>query len=229
MTDQPEPTQNSETSGNTTNDLRDAAREARELFEAAQAEEAARAAQSSDAETRSGEADDDVADPGTQTSMLQDPLDASEVGNTTHDLAQEAYKAMQMQQAIEQEQMQDAHQREEFHPAQTKLELSVTDMPDRLLIAVDHDLVVGRADSVTNYMPDIDLTTFGAYRLGLSRRHAIIRVEENTLIVQDLQSRNGTFVNGKAVPSGGTHPLRDGDTLRLGNLTVQLRFQRSGS
>jgi hypothetical protein len=55
-----------------------------------------------------------------------------------------------------------------------------------------------------------------------SRRHAEIRPAGNGFVVADLNSMNGTLVNGTAIRE---HPLADGDEIRLGN-TV-LRFEAS--
>jgi hypothetical protein len=55
-----------------------------------------------------------------------------------------------------------------------------------------------------------------------SRRHAEIRPAGNGFLVADLNSMNGTLVNGTAIRE---HPLADGDEIRLGN-TV-LRFEAS--
>ena len=55
----------------------------------------------------------------------------------------------------------------------------------------------------------------------LSRRHARIVVTEGKTTVEDLGSKNGTFVNGQQV----THPvaLEDNDELQLGSVTVRYR------
>jgi diguanylate cyclase (GGDEF)-like protein len=56
---------------------------------------------------------------------------------------------------------------------------------------------------------------------GISRRHAkIIRQSLATCVVQDLESRNGTFVNGDRVSSAR---LAEGDRLGIGD-TIVLRF-----
>ena len=47
----------------------------------------------------------------------------------------------------------------------------------------------------------------------VSRHHAQIRWSGAQLVVDDLGSKNGTFVNGQAVGQG--HPLRPGDLLQL--------------
>jgi len=80
---------------------------------------------------------------------------------------------------------------------------------------------------------DRDRTTFGRgseadYRFddnGLSRLHATIYRDGDRIWVVDENSTNGTFVNGEPV-SGSGMPLRDGDTVRIGNntdLTVRVR------
>jgi len=55
---------------------------------------------------------------------------------------------------------------------------------------------------------------------GISRFHARIRVEADGLVVEDLQSRNGTFLNGERITS---RRLEDGDKIQLGRTTV-LKF-----
>lgn len=54
----------------------------------------------------------------------------------------------------------------------------------------------------------------------LSRRHAVIRrEEEGTLVVEDLGSRNGTWVNGERIERRRLEP---GDTIRVGETTFEL-------
>jgi DNA-binding winged helix-turn-helix (wHTH) protein len=52
----------------------------------------------------------------------------------------------------------------------------------------------------------------------VSRRHARVSVEGDRALLEDLESRNGTFLNGRRVES--PTPLHDGDVLGLGNLTL---------
>lgn len=56
---------------------------------------------------------------------------------------------------------------------------------------------------------------------GISRTHARIRAETNKAWVEDMKSRNGTFVNGVKITA--TTELRDGDKIQVGRGTV-LRF-----
>jgi diguanylate cyclase (GGDEF)-like protein len=56
---------------------------------------------------------------------------------------------------------------------------------------------------------------------GVSRRHAkLIRFENGVVLLKDLGSTNGTFVNGKQVK---THPLADGDRVQVGTTAI-LKF-----
>jgi DNA-binding winged helix-turn-helix (wHTH) protein len=57
----------------------------------------------------------------------------------------------------------------------------------------------------------------------VSRRHARIRVSERHATIEDLDSKNGTYVRGERV-TGATR-LADGDEVRLGSVALQFRRQ----
>lgn len=80
----------------------------------------------------------------------------------------------------------------------------------------------GRAVEGQAVIPDIDLGPFNAYDHGISRIHAEIRIAEDGLFVVDLDSSNGTLVNGKRLESQEPVPLRHGDIVQLGRLRLQL-------
>ena len=56
---------------------------------------------------------------------------------------------------------------------------------------------------------------------GVSRHHARVRVETDAPYLEDLDSRNGTYVNGTKIQ--GTYKLEDGDKIQIGRTTV-VRF-----
>jgi len=60
----------------------------------------------------------------------------------------------------------------------------------------------------------------------LSRRHAEVRAERGEYFIQDLNSRNGTTVNGVPI---GRLALRAGDVIRLGDHTLTFVQASSGS
>jgi pSer/pThr/pTyr-binding forkhead associated (FHA) protein len=58
----------------------------------------------------------------------------------------------------------------------------------------------------------------------ISRRHCMIVTTENEVIVRDLKSRNGTFVNDE--PVTGEAVLLSGDILRVGPLAFELIIEQ---
>lgn len=56
----------------------------------------------------------------------------------------------------------------------------------------------------------------------VSRKHCIIVVRDNRVLVQDLKSRNGTFVNETRLPTDRAKVLESGDKLQIGKLTFEV-------
>lgn len=54
----------------------------------------------------------------------------------------------------------------------------------------------------------------------VSRHHARIRAKRGSCAVVDLQSTNGTSINGAQIPAGEPRPLRPGDVLAVGPVTL---------
>ena len=69
--------------------------------------------------------------------------------------------------------------------------------------------------------PTTDITLLDE---GISREHALILFdpESGTYTLEDLQSTNGTRVNGKKVRS---QPLQDGDELQVGSTLFQFSLE----
>lgn len=55
----------------------------------------------------------------------------------------------------------------------------------------------------------------------VSRQHARIEISGDDATLEDLQSKNGTFLQGK--PVRGVSPLKDGDEIRIGTVVMTLR------
>jgi hypothetical protein len=55
----------------------------------------------------------------------------------------------------------------------------------------------------------------------ISRRHACIAVAESAATLEDLGSKNGTWLRGEKIRE--PKPLEDGDSIRLGSVTFTLR------
>ena len=89
-------------------------------------------------------------------------------------------------------------------------------------IKMTEKLVIGRADE--DYMPDIDLMPYGALERGISRRHATITAGNDYLLVTDLDSTNGTRLNGHSLRPEEPYRLDHGDKISLGVIEVRVEF-----
>jgi pSer/pThr/pTyr-binding forkhead associated (FHA) protein len=81
-------------------------------------------------------------------------------------------------------------------------------------------IIIGRSDPNQRKFPDIDLTTYGGDRYGVSRQHIRLVSRSGRVFVEDLRSTNFTFLNKDKLPPGELHELSDGDELRLGGLVL---------
>jgi DNA-binding winged helix-turn-helix (wHTH) protein len=54
----------------------------------------------------------------------------------------------------------------------------------------------------------------------VSRHHARLRLSEGHIVIEDIGSRNGTFVRGEQIRSRAPIALRDGENIRLGAVAV---------
>lgn len=78
------------------------------------------------------------------------------------------------------------------------------------------NVVIGRGEDCDIVLPERQV----------SRRHIRIYRQDDAYYVQDLESRNGTWVNGQQLK--GTHKLQDGDQISLA-LAIRLQFIGSGA
>ena len=85
----------------------------------------------------------------------------------------------------------------------------------RQITLCDGENVIGRAPDATAWID----------ALGVSRTHARITVSAQQATIEDLGSKNGTFVNGERI----TKPYRldDGDQIRLGSVVITLRIPQT--
>jgi len=94
-----------------------------------------------------------------------------------------------------------------------------------LSVAVDGAVIIGRiAAGDDQNRPQIDLNPYGALELGVSRHHIALLGRKWGIRVVDMQSKNGTYLNGSKLPAYEERILRDGDELRLGHLIIVVRF-----
>ncbi|NJK81882.1 MAG: FHA domain-containing protein [Chloroflexaceae bacterium] len=94
----------------------------------------------------------------------------------------------------------------------------------RLLLETNRNLLVGRTDQRRGIIPDVDLSNYGGYDAGVSRRHALLAVRDKQCYVEDLGSANGTFVNSEQVAPNQPVLLNHGDELKFGTLLLRVEL-----
>jgi len=99
----------------------------------------------------------------------------------------------------------------------------VEDVAEPIRLQIPDRVVLGRVDR-DGPIPDLDLTDYDAVDNGVSRVHASIQRDGDSLYLSDIDSTNGTFLNGQRL---GDDPqlLHDGDTIRLGHLSMKIGFR----
>lgn len=93
----------------------------------------------------------------------------------------------------------------------------------RYTLLLKDEIVIGRAfeDSDTN----LDLKEDNGIELGVSRTHAVLQWSNQGIVIMDLGSTNGTFLNNHHLPANKPYPLQSGDELRFGELLVHIFFK----
>lgn len=89
------------------------------------------------------------------------------------------------------------------------------------------EFTLGRTSEGQPIIPDIDLSPYRAHASGVSRLHAILKREGYRVLLTDLGSANGTFINGRRLAANAEQSLNHGDVLALGKLKIQLLLEPS--
>lgn len=89
----------------------------------------------------------------------------------------------------------------------------------------EREVVLGRNSATKNVKNDIDLSDLDTKKI-ISRHHAMVKRQDNEFILCDLDSRNGTFINGERLSSTQPHTLVSGDVIEFGSGGAKLTFIR---
>ena len=107
----------------------------------------------------------------------------------------------------------------------TLIRLKIGDKKREVEFPFNKFVYLGRMDPTVNIFPEIDLTPDGEAAKSVSRRHAGIFSQSGAIIIEDLASRNGTFINGNRLVPYLPEALHDGDILQLGQLLIEVYIQ----
>lgn len=97
-----------------------------------------------------------------------------------------------------------------------KVVLELQDQPSNIRkVTVRHDIVIGRGAECNLRLSAPQV----------SRRHCFLRIGTEGAFLSDLDSSNGTYLNGKKLTSGKRYSLEDGSVLSVGPVKFVARVQ----
>lgn len=109
-------------------------------------------------------------------------------------------------------------------PRPWRIALTVSRLSTQIVLDLHGELVLGRLFEEEPEKPHVDLSPFKGHDEGVSRRHALMLLEQEQVLVMDTDSANGTFLNGEVLNPKQVYPLRHGDRLRLGKLEIKVEM-----
>ena len=93
---------------------------------------------------------------------------------------------------------------------------------DQVFPLEDGNNLVGRWDPETGSFPEVDLDADDP-EAKISRKHALIRIADGKITVEDIGSLNGTYVNrGARLQPGSPVELKTGDEIIIGKTFLKL-------
>ena len=100
--------------------------------------------------------------------------------------------------------------------------ISLNSQKDPLALEIYDVITIGR--SLGASAVDLDLTPFRALELGVSRVHAAIHPTEESLLLFDRDSTNGTFCNFKSASATEALKIENNDIISFGVLNFQVKM-----
>ena len=88
--------------------------------------------------------------------------------------------------------------------------------PRRRMMSAGDELILGRGSSTDLQVDDPAVST----------RHLSLTYDGESLFVTDLESKNGTRINGERIPVGESRKLESGDAVRIGKTTLTFSFDK---
>ncbi len=115
----------------------------------------------------------------------------------------------------------------EHDPVTSEDELSLTiivpSSRKHVQLPLQSQIQVGRTDGEDNFYPELDLTDYNGGQKGASRHHAVFEASaKQGVVLIDLDSTNGTHLNGYRLVGKRPYLIKDGDEIRFGDLLVHI-------
>ena len=109
-------------------------------------------------------------------------------------------------------------------PAQLQswISLNLIESGQILPLADRTEFTLGRSVIGQPIVPDVDLSPYNAFANGVSRLHTILKFIQDRIVIMDLGSSNGTFLNGNRLSPHVETSVAHGDVISLGKLKMQV-------
>jgi predicted component of type VI protein secretion system len=105
------------------------------------------------------------------------------------------------------------------------ISLNMIESGQILPLADRTEFTLGRSAEGQPIVPDVDLSPFNAYANGVSRLHSVLKLIEDQIVIMDLGSSNGTYLNGNRLSPYVEIPVAHGDIIYLGKLKIQVLIE----
>jgi hypothetical protein len=115
-----------------------------------------------------------------------------------------------------------------YTPPPVGLSLFLLNNGNPIAFRMEQEFVLGRGED-SKSEPRVDLTDYEGFETGVSRRHAVIKVFEDKYILIDLNSSNGTWLNGDRLLPDKPHDLPSGGVIQLGRLKLVVVYSHPPS
>ena len=120
--------------------------------------------------------------------------------------------------------------RPDSEAATTSASLVLTSQPDSRRFVVppySATILLGRSDVKARLFVDVDLTSSDGQTYGISRRHTRVHFLNGHYLLEDLESLNGTYLNGRKLRPYLPEVLHNGDEIRLGSLALKVSLEEN--
>jgi hypothetical protein len=113
---------------------------------------------------------------------------------------------------------------QDYFPPEASAILQFLPSGEVLPLRLDKPVILGREAESLGHVECIDLSSLNAVNHGVSRQHCQFRRHDLQLIVTDLNSTNGTYLNDRRLEAGKDAIVLHGDKLILGTLHLLVTF-----
>jgi len=113
----------------------------------------------------------------------------------------------------------------EYTPPSKGISLYLLNRGEPIALRMEEEFIMGFLGETTSE-PTVDLSGFEAFSLGVSRRHALIKSTGKKYVLVDLNSSNGTWLNGQRLAPTRPYDLPSGAVIQLGRLKLVVSYLR---